>query len=443
MSKYLDSTGLTHLWGKILEQDADVRTTTDAALAGKGGHITYDDTNRMIKLWAKAGDENDPSATPLSSIPVGDFVKDGMLSDVEIVTAGSVDNPAIDYDGKGTGEDGSYIAGEKFIKFTWNADAGEEKVDYLKVDEIGKVYTAGSGIAIGDNNTITAATTGEIKVSKALGDYKAGDVISSGTDIMLVLKNIFEQTLGVKKTDPSVSLSFKSGNNAGSYEYGTPISATWAASFGKGSYSGVDWTMTSAESDSGVTATGYTWTNATGDGATGTVNIPILEDSTTIKVKVTYTDGKIPTNNKGVEQASYQIKAGSKEATKTYTRKNYWWVGANTNKYADTTWTSDMVRGLSIGKSANNNTQLTIQDHKTLSVTFPAGSKQMVIAVPKGTSFVARLGKQDTDPNITSDFVKHDVSVLCGGTTNVEYDLCVYEATSGTSSNMIVTIFLQ
>ena len=185
MSKYLDSTGLTYLWGKILDQDAAVRTETNTALAGKGSHITYDSTNRQIKLWAKAGDEN-LGGDPLSSIPVGDFIKDGMLDDVEIVTAGSTDNPAIDYDGKGTGEDGAYIAGEKFIKFTWNTDAGAEKVDYLKVDEIGKVYGAGTGIHIDES-------TNKISVSEVKTDItKTSDEIEIiGGPLETALKSAF------------------------------------------------------------------------------------------------------------------------------------------------------------------------------------------------------------------------------------------------------------
>ena len=439
-NKYLDSVGLSHLWGKVRD-----------GLAAKGSELSYE--NGYIYLKDANGNQlgNGIDASP--------FVKDGMLYDVTTVTA-TEDNP-IAYDGQGTGDNGDYVNGEKFIKFIWNVDKPSEdgsgttsedgkKVDYIKADEIGKIYSGSDSISIDDStNSISVSkvnaditkTTREMVVSSAIGDYAANTVIPRGANIMEILANIFEKTLGVTKTDPSASLTLKSGSNAGNYEYGSKIDAVWTASLNSGKYAGSGWTYPNSGA-TGVTASGYTWSIATGNGNEGTVAIPALTSSTTVKVTIDHSAGDMPVNNKGAEVSGSQIAAGSKAATKTYTVKNYWWVGSNANKYSDTTWTSDMVRNLSLGKVANNNVQLTTQDHKTISVTFPAGAKQMVIAVPKGTSFVARLGKSDTDPNITSDFTKHSISVLCGGTTNVDYDLCVWEATSGLSSATIVTIFL-
>ena len=42
---------------------------------------------------------------------------------------------------------------------------------------------------------------------------------------MTILANIFEKTLGISVTQPSALLTKSSGDEAGTYEYGTPIDA--------------------------------------------------------------------------------------------------------------------------------------------------------------------------------------------------------------------------
>lgn len=83
--------------------------------------------------------------TQLAEVDAAPFIKDGMLSDVEVVT--------IVADEEGNVPEGT-VAGEKYIKFTWNTD-GEKKVDYVLASEIGATYVGSDSIEISEGNVIS------------------------------------------------------------------------------------------------------------------------------------------------------------------------------------------------------------------------------------------------------------------------------------------------
>ena len=83
--------------------------------------LVYDSTNKEIKLTQGINED----ATVIDTIDATDFIKDGMLNKAELVDT--------DADGK-TG---------KFIKLTWNTDAGLEDV-YIDVTEFIDTYTNGN-----------------------------------------------------------------------------------------------------------------------------------------------------------------------------------------------------------------------------------------------------------------------------------------------------------
>jgi hypothetical protein len=157
MGKYLDYEGLEYLWSKIKAKDAANQSTTNTALAQKGGYIEYDETNQRIKLWASEEAKNIEGATPLSSFSTAAFIKDGMLDDVDIVT--SSESLPIKYGDK------TYKDGTRFIGFTWNTEAGAKK-DYLKIDEIGKTYDGSDSINISDDNKISVTNVANASVTK-------------------------------------------------------------------------------------------------------------------------------------------------------------------------------------------------------------------------------------------------------------------------------------
>lgn len=103
---------------KVLTQNADGLLTNI--------NLTWDKT-AGLKLIGKGG-------TEIAVIPAADFIKDGMLEDVELKAA-SVEEPV----GKATTG--------TFLVFTFNTDAGKEVIN-LDVTSLIDIYTAGNGIDI-------------------------------------------------------------------------------------------------------------------------------------------------------------------------------------------------------------------------------------------------------------------------------------------------------
>ena len=420
--KFLDLDGVRTLWSAISAADNTLTSATNTLSSSKAGYISYDANTKRINLWASEGDAGMGDKQPLSFIDATDFVKDGMLNSVEVVEA-SEGSPV---DGHTSGT---------YIKFEWNTDSGKAESTIIEASKIGKIYSGSTSINIDEaTNAISVKevdanitkTTREMTVSSAIGDYAANTVIPEGTDIMAILANIFEKTLGIKTTQPSASMSLTSGDNAGTYEYGSTIAAQWSATLNPGSYTGDGWTT---NQPTGVTAKAYTWTNATD----GRVDIASLTSAVTVKCSISYDAGNMPVNNKGAELPDKKIAAGSKEASKTYTPAKYWWVGSRTDKYEDTTWDSAKVRELSLSKQWTS--------AKTANVTFPAGAKQQVIAVPAGTKWTAKDG---AGADITATFKSADapmqtISVTCGSET-VSYDVYVAPANAGLAADSKATI---
>lgn len=413
--KFLDLEGVRTLWSVI--------SATDNTLSSsKAGYISYDTDTKRINLWASADDVTTGGKEPLSFIDATDFVKDGMLSSVEVIEA-SEESPV---DGKTSGT---------YIVFKWNTDSGKAESTIIEASKIGKIYSGSKSIQIDEStNAISVKevdanitkTTREMTVSSAIGDYAANTVIPEGTDIMAILANIFEKTLGIKTTQPSASLSLTSGDNAGTYEYGSAIDAVWAATLIPGSYDGDGW-ITSQPT--GVAAKTYTWTNA----SDGTVAITSLTSPVTVTCSISYDAGNMPVNNKGTELPDKRIAAGSKEASKTYTPAKYWWIGSRTDKYEDTVWDSAKVRELSLFKQWTSS--------KTATVTFPEGTKQQVIAVPAGTEWTAKdgAGADITATFKSADAPKQTIDVTCGSET-VSYDVYVAPANAGLAADSNATI---
>lgn len=89
-------------------------------------NLTWDKT-AGLKLIGKGG-------TEIAVIPAADFIKDGMLEDVELKAA-SVEEPV-----------GEATTGT-FLVFTFNTDAGKEVIN-LDVTSLIDVYTAGNGLQL-------------------------------------------------------------------------------------------------------------------------------------------------------------------------------------------------------------------------------------------------------------------------------------------------------
>lgn len=131
-NKYLDLTGVEKLWTAIKSEDADVLANAKNLVDGLS--LDYDPSAKTITLKGS----NNADVT----ISTADFVKDGILESVTVVTT-SPDN-VIDGISDGT----------KFLKFEWNAASGKTE-DYLKVTDFVKTYIGSDSISINDANEIS------------------------------------------------------------------------------------------------------------------------------------------------------------------------------------------------------------------------------------------------------------------------------------------------
>ena len=100
---------------------------------------------KAIKLLGKNG-------TLISEIDASEFIKDGMLDNVELVK-----NP----DGQTEGT---------YLKLTWDADSGKSEPMFINVTDLIDVYTAGSGLTL--NGKEFSVNTGTIATVKALNNAK-------------------------------------------------------------------------------------------------------------------------------------------------------------------------------------------------------------------------------------------------------------------------------
>lgn len=230
--KYLNEAGVQTLWNAVKQADTAV---ADA----KVGYISVD--GNTMHLWKdeatyNAAKEVSPLTGFISSVDVSSFLTDGMLEHVEIVQA-SEDNQ-IDGSTEGT-----------FIKFTWkdaDGDGTKDNVTYLPASEIGKIYTAGTGISINaeTDNTISVSdapateilttelipTAGGPLATYAATVYPNG--IPVGTDMQALLFSLFcKEEWPTSTTSTAGSVSVSMGNPtmsttapSGTYEIGTVLS---------------------------------------------------------------------------------------------------------------------------------------------------------------------------------------------------------------------------
>lgn len=228
MAKYLDSTGVQTLWAAVKSADTAVKSTLAAEINGL--KLEYSPDNKEIYLKDKDG-------VAQSTINVADFIKDGMLKSVTVLEA-SADSP-IEYKGE------TYVDGEKFLRFEWNADADDAvaKVNIIKMDEIAPVYEGSSSIAIDGNNklhvkevgTAQTKTTASIPVAGGpLADLlnAAGITeIDANTDMQSLLFQLLCKVLwpeDPKFNDGSISVSinkptFSLGSENSTVEVGTKV----------------------------------------------------------------------------------------------------------------------------------------------------------------------------------------------------------------------------
>lgn len=162
---------------KLNAADKVLTQTTDGLVANL--NLTWSTTDGL-KLIGKGGAE-------IATIAATDFIKDGMLQNVELKTASS-DQPV------GEAQSGT------FLVFTFNTDAGD-KVINLDVTSLIDVYTAGNGISV-TGKVIAAKLDGS---TEAFLTVDAGGIKLSGVQNAI---NTAQQTVqnAIDKVESSVGL---------------------------------------------------------------------------------------------------------------------------------------------------------------------------------------------------------------------------------------------
>ena len=391
--------------------------------------------------------------TELFTIDATPFIKDGMLSDVEVVT--------IVADEEGNVPEGT-VAGEKYIKFTWNTD-GEAKVDYVLASQIGATYSAGEGIEISAENAISVKEVASAKVNVneiPVGGTPLADILTAkgiktidAGNLQEVLEALFSQNLWAaspSRTIPtalttSMSAPSISYDKTGTLEVGTTVklsaSAKTASASASITYSGFEYGY-SKENDNtkdGATpaSVGITGTQVAGsdyalsfvtNSGFGGVNVANVAGSSTSgnelvvaegsnKVTVTATapsftatvpaqDAVYACSSLGKTDAEHVVAASEsttiESTTKTATNnasvtgayKLY--VGASASKVAD----SDGIKGLASTKWTNGATAVSFAGG-----TFPAG-QNATIAMP--SAWTLKEVKNGMDLVITDNFAAVD-----------------------------------
>lgn len=276
-NKYLDYSGVQTLWNAIKDQD-------NAVSASKAGYIHYDESVKVIQLWASeddfniyntATDKTDAALPkPLSSMNAEAFVKDGMLHDVKITPAKEVPG-GISYVAQGSTEPQVYNGDELFIEFVWNTD-GESKKDYILLTDIAPIYTEGEGIDITNNKiSFESGKSNQITMNRSikLGGTPLADLLIEGgitsIDANTTLTDVLSKLLSVESwpVDNSGKSNLKSSISALTISNPGPVLKGYTSSTGSTTASasvevgtkiyldiyGVDATASASRSYSGFT----------------------------------------------------------------------------------------------------------------------------------------------------------------------------------------------
>lgn len=404
--------------------------------------------------------------TQIAEVDASPFIKDGMLSDVDIYTA--------------TAEDIDLIEGEKYIKFVWNTDGGA-KEDYILASEIGATYTAGEGIEISTENAISVKEVASAKVNVneiPVGGTPLADILTAegiktinAGNLQQVLEALFSQNLwseDMGKTpkrnvpralDISMSAPSISYDKTGTLEVGTTVELSASAKTASASasitysdfvygYSEENDNTKDGETPTTVSITGtqvegsdYALSFVTNSGFGGADVADVAGSSTsgnelvvaegTNKVTVTATapsftatvpaqDAVYACSSLGKTDAEHVVAASeastinstSKTATNnaSVTGAYKLFVGASATKIAD----SDGIKGLASNKWTNGTTAVSFAGG-----TFPAG-QYATIAMPSAWSL--KEVKNGMDLVITDNFATVDtVKYVLPDNSEVDY----------------------
>ena len=258
----------------------------------------------------------------------------------------------------------------------------------------------------------------------------SGTITAAGKNLKEVLAGILAKEKNPETTQPSLSVSL---TGAGAKEVGTSVTPTYSTTFNAGSYSYGPAT--------GVTATSYSISDtnsSTATTASGSLTAFTVEDGTNYKVSATvnYGDGAIPKTNIGNAYANGQIKAGSKSAdSSTITGYRNTFYGSVTDKSGEIT--SAIIRGLAGKKNGS------ISAGNTFKAAEAVGAMRVIIALPTPRTCTSIKDENGLNAEALSAFTKITVSVEgANGYTAKDYNVYYKDnaAANDKANNWVVTV---
>lgn len=256
-------------------------------------------------------------------------------------------------------------------------------------------------------------------IDTTLGTYSDGDVITAGTPLETVVRNMLSTVIPPTYAAPSLSIS---GGGSTSVEAGTSISPTI--------------TPTWTQRDAGA-ITGYTlnkggspiYTNPTA--AARTDGAAVLGDtSVSYQATATYSQGPIKNDNQGNPYATGRIQAGSvTSGTITYTGRRNRFHSVNC---ATLPTTSADIRALTA----------TLNSFGTFTLNIPAGSVRVVFAYPATYGAVSSVKYVELgNGEIKDTFALQTINVEgAAGFTAISYNVYTYTPAIPFGDNVTYTV---
>lgn len=281
-----------------------------------------------------------------------------------------------------------------------------------------------------DEDLLTTTAIGNISLSNG-----QARIASTGKNLKEVWETIFVKEQNPKTDAPKVSFSSPKAN--ASYEVGTKVSPSYAASLSSGSYSYGPAT--------GVAATGWTVELKNGstvletlNTASGTFAEHTMDDGEilTFFAVASHNEGTTPVTNRGNNYETGKIAAGNKNATCSYKISSY------RNSFYGTLeekseLTNDVIRGL-------NKSGASLSDGSSFEFKVPVGAMRVVIAYPNGLRDLTSVKDKNASLAEVSSAFKNTIVSVNGnnGVDAISYKVYYtdYANANDTENTYVVTI---
>ncbi len=316
------------------------------------------------------------------------------------------------------------------IKFLYGSRNGiEPKIQDGSIDGSDLIITSDTDELVFVNKAkavkpIKSRTTQEYTLNGTdIGALEDGAVIDAGISLDEFIAMICQKAIPATYTAPGVTIRTTSGQQPGSYEVGTQITATFQGIFTKNDAG----TLTSIEVvQDGTSIKSQAVSPVTTDAVTFTLG----DGSNVFKARATYGEGPVKNNNLGQSSPDGHILAGSKESTSiSYIGKRNMFYGCGTGDVP--AMASADVRALSGKKLAPANGNV-------VNIALEAGQQWVCFAYPATLRDVTEVMYVETnDTGMAPNFTKTLVSVEgANGASGIDYKVYTYGMASPARANM-------